>query len=247
MQHVVFFVAAVTALSTVVTGLGLRLLRQRRDNAKRVASLSSTIKQLENSLGDQKRVAEEQVQALREQLDGASRTTDEALGELEVERRRYKEVFDTIQGIVGERDKWRELYDKQGREYGAAQALLVEQNDRLARIAIRHGAKIKLHPVLAALREDHGIPELPTGTIMLEVWELLAGVAPGELTLSQRLKRAEELASSGCAWSSKYPDGAKLWTSKVAETMEQQPQSRQLPVADMGGMLGSGAGDAVLR
>jgi hypothetical protein len=240
MQDLIVFFVAVAALSVAALCL-VRLFVERDAHKKRVDGLNETLQQLNETLRQQEREFGSERQQLREQLDGASRATDEALMQLENERRRYTEVFATIEGIVGERDKWRELYDKQGREYGAAQALLVEQNDRLARIAIRHGAKIKLHPVLNALREDHGMPDLPTATITLEMWELLAGVAPvsDELDLSQLLRRVEELASSGCAWSSKYPNGAKRWASKAAEALENVARPVQVVHSGEGSLAGN--------
>ncbi len=238
MQDVIL-VAATAAVAAVLTGV--RLLHERDAHKRRVEGLNGELDQQRALVAGEQAAKAVAVSELREQLDGASRATDEALSQLENERRRYAEVFATIEGIVKERDKWRELYDKQGREYGAAQSLLVEQNDRLARIAIRHGAKIKLHPVLSALREDHGIPDLPTATITLEMWELLAGLAPAEdeLTLSQCLKRVEELASSGCAWSTKHPDGAKRWASKLAEALENAARPMQVVYSGEGSLAGN--------
>lgn len=146
-------------------------------------------------------------EALQAKLNGA-------VEELEAERRKRVEVNNTIAIITGERDKWRQMYDTQGREYGNAQSLMLTQIDQLARLAARYGAPVKLPKIVEALRTDAELP--PIETPFLHAWRLLANVGPDaqRLTVVERIKAVEQIVARGCNWRAFHPSGAQGWASE---------------------------------
>lgn len=71
------------------------------------------------------------------------------------EARKRKEVTAFIESIQAERDTWKNLYLRAGREHGVAQDLMMKQIDRLGRITKRE-APDEPKTMADAYRAEHG-------------------------------------------------------------------------------------------
>lgn len=72
--------------------------------------------------------------------------------EVETARRQRDEHFAAIEGIIAERDKWKNLYFQQASEHSNAQQLLMEQTMKIARQYKRETKKdFRLNPAIEAL------------------------------------------------------------------------------------------------
>lgn len=75
------------------------------------------------------------------------------------EQRRAGELFGRIEGVLKERDRWRDLYFEQATQHGAAQDLLFSELQALTHRMQRAGVDPRPNPrvaaVMAAYREEH--------------------------------------------------------------------------------------------
>lgn len=75
------------------------------------------------------------------------------------EKRRANELFDRIEGVLRERDKWRDLYFEQATQHGAAQEMLFGElqamANRLRKAGVDPTPNPRLQAVMAAYRDEH--------------------------------------------------------------------------------------------
>lgn len=83
-------------------------LRRRRDRLRQVL----------DGYDEAAKTAVHELDEMRDEVDRTRQQRDEA-------DRRRQELFERIEGFLGERDQWRELYYTQVSEHGAAQALMM--------------------------------------------------------------------------------------------------------------------------
>jgi len=79
--------------------------------------------------------------------------------QVEDERRRATELFDRIEGVLKERDRWRDLCFEQATQHGAAQDLLFSELQALSQRLQKAGVDPRPNPrvaaVMSAYREEH--------------------------------------------------------------------------------------------
>lgn len=81
------------------------------------------------------------------------------------EQRRANELFERIDGVLKERDKWRDLYFEQATQHGVAQEMLFNElqalANRLRKVGIDPTPNPRLQAVMAAYRDEHLVEPSP--------------------------------------------------------------------------------------
>jgi hypothetical protein len=78
------------------------------------------------------------------------------LVEYEYQKRRAEELFATIEGILKERDRWRELYNDQASGHDNAQALMMDTIHNLVRAyQTATGKYPRLDPIIETVRSEY--------------------------------------------------------------------------------------------
>jgi hypothetical protein len=124
--------------------------KQRKDNLEALYQKDDEVLRVSRERDDAYKAVEQSAEA----LDSARTVLGEANGELELWQNRAARNFAAVERMEKERDEWKELYYRAGREMSRAQDMLLAEIERLSR-----GARIEVRPHLRDLvngyREEH--------------------------------------------------------------------------------------------
>lgn len=114
------------------------------------------------SLGSRRAALEQAEVAMTEAAERTSAlgvVVDRLREQVANEQRRANELFERIDGVLKERDKWRDLYFEQATQHGAAQELLFNElqamANRLRKAGVDPTPNPRLQAVMAAFRDEH--------------------------------------------------------------------------------------------